>query len=95
MVLIGTRCDSPSRSREVTYKNGEELAYLFGSPFFEVSAVTGEGVQDVRSLRLCCYSLSAVCVLWLWSVPSLGGRSLCVWLDGWLVGCSVCVCVCV
>jgi CII-binding regulator of phage lambda lysogenization HflD len=44
VVLIGSKCDSPYR--EVSREQAEEKARRLGIPYFEMSARTGEGVED-------------------------------------------------
>jgi hypothetical protein len=44
IVLIGTRWNSPDRI--VTREEGGEAVRGFGIPYFEMSAETGEGVED-------------------------------------------------
>uniref|UniRef100_A0A8C4TNI3 small monomeric GTPase n=1 Tax=Erpetoichthys calabaricus TaxID=27687 RepID=A0A8C4TNI3_ERPCA len=54
MVLVGNKCDLPSRTVET--KPAQELAKSYGIPFVETSAKTRQGVEDafytlVREIR--------------------------------------------
>ncbi|CAM5123516.1 unnamed protein product [Natator depressus] len=54
MVLVGNKCDLPSRT--VDTKQAQELAKNYGIPFIETSAKTRQGVEDafytlVREIR--------------------------------------------
>ncbi|NP_001279499.1 GTPase HRas-like [Callorhinchus milii] len=54
MVLVGNKCDLPSRT--VDTKQAQELAKSYGIPFIETSAKTRQGVEDafytlVREIR--------------------------------------------
>lgn len=54
MVLVGNKCDLPSRT--VDTKQAQELARSYGIPFIETSAKTRQGVDDafytlVREIR--------------------------------------------
>ncbi|XP_069493146.1 GTPase KRas-like [Ambystoma mexicanum] len=44
MVLVGNKCDLPSRT--VDTKQAQELAKSYGIPFIETSAKTRQGVED-------------------------------------------------
>ncbi|KAE8622862.1 hypothetical protein XENTR_v10005417 [Xenopus tropicalis] len=44
MVLVGNKCDLPSRT--VDTKQAQELARSYGIPFIETSAKTRQGVED-------------------------------------------------
>jgi GTPase SAR1 family protein len=45
-VIVGTKSDLVNE-REVTYEKGKEVATGLGVPFFEASALTGDGVERV------------------------------------------------
>uniref|UniRef100_A0A8D2P535 NRAS proto-oncogene, GTPase n=1 Tax=Zosterops lateralis melanops TaxID=1220523 RepID=A0A8D2P535_ZOSLA len=54
MVLVGNKCDLPTRT--VDTKQAQELAKSYGIPFIETSAKTRQGVEDafytlVREIR--------------------------------------------
>ena len=54
MVLVGNKCDLPSRT--VDTKQAQDLARSYGIPFIETSAKTRQGVDDafytlVREIR--------------------------------------------
>ena len=49
-VLIGNKKDS--KDRKVSYEQGEALAKLNNIPFFECSALTGEGIEDIFDATL-------------------------------------------
>jgi len=46
-VLLGNKCDIKTSEREVSYKEGEELAkYLNAIQFYETSALNGQNIHD-------------------------------------------------
>ncbi len=45
IILVGNKSDL-AKKRTVTYKEGAELAELFGCPFYEVSAKEGTNVEE-------------------------------------------------
>lgn len=47
VVLCGNKCDLGEADRVVSTEEGRELAGDFGIGFFEVSALKGEGVEDI------------------------------------------------
>ena len=46
MVLVGNKCDLNDK-REVSYKEGIELAEVYDMMFFETSALTGFNVGEI------------------------------------------------
>jgi len=74
MVLVGSFCDLESK-REVSTREGEDLARAWGVPFFETSAKTGVNVQEcffqlVREIRNPRENLRAL------AAKKLGGRDV-------------------
>lgn len=53
IVIVGTRSDLPRQVQEI---KGKEFAQFRGASYMEVSAKTGENVQQVRVLNPCLTS---------------------------------------
>ena len=56
LILVANKCDLPPQERDVSYEMGKELAELWGIPFIEQSAKTGDNVREafemlVRQMR--------------------------------------------